>query len=198
MIIGTLFDSITIDFPIENDLSIVIGVNGSYKSHTLRLLTDYFIEKEENVVFLPDTRFFKHTENEIEHAVKILEDKNLVRKMLNPKKFPTIFERTGMDIAKMDIDSLRNQTMESGYAHLLDIFVSIVNGGGDPIVIIDEPEKHLSLGIQEEMIQMIQDIGVKKLIMATHAPSVIGKFWDNVVKIDECTAWKTKLTKTRQ
>lgn len=181
----TLFDHFSVSFPVENSLSIVIGPNGSYKTKTLELLFEYFLERNENVLFFPDeNRQFFLTEEDIEKVVHYKDIKS---------KF-SIVEKHELDLSLLKPESFYGKVITSGYLQLANIVCSILLQEEPTVVIIDMPERNLSIAWQNNLINDLLSLpNVKKLIVATHSPSILSSHWGNCIKIEDCVSLLTNL-----
>lgn len=185
MILETkLFNRFTIDFPVDQKVSIVIGPNGSYKSHTLRALKKHFEKNGERVLYFSDQRVFQTTKEEALKGAEIEKEKIRLRELISTKeKKKPLYEKYKLDLDKIDFEE--NGVIRSGFMHIVEIATKILLAKERPIVIIDEPEKNLHLRVQNELIQDLLGLGLKKLIVATHSPSIIGDFHSEIVGIEK-------------
>ncbi|WP_082785505.1 AAA family ATPase [Gluconobacter japonicus] len=59
---------------------------------------------------------------------------------------------------------------------------------GKPVVFIsDEPELSLHVEWQSELFKNIRKLNpLSQIISATHSPDIVGKFQENIIKIESC------------
>jgi archaellum biogenesis ATPase FlaH len=175
--IGKIFDK-DFNFPIEEKLKIVFGENGSGKTLALRKLASYFIEHGENVLYFPSERIFTADPETIRNAVYGL----LVNKKLcgeDPyKKYG--FVKSSIEYDLDHLEQYHNQYITSGIIQWVNFFGNIVsNADKEVIVIIDSPERSLHIRVQRNFVDDILELSnVKKLIICTHDPSMLGNHGD--------------------
>ena len=193
MILETkLFDRFTIDFPVDQKVSIVIGPNGSYKTHTLKALKEHFEKNGERVLYFSDQREFQTTKEEALKGAEIEKEKIRLRELISTKeKKKPLYEKYKLDLDKIDFEE--NDVIRSGFMHIVEIATKILLAKERPIVIIDEPEKNLHLRIQDELLKDLLGLGVKKLIVATHSPSIIDDFHSEIVGIERVVKEEKRL-----
>lgn len=162
-------NEIYVDFPLEKDLIILIGENGTYKTKTLEKIKSYFQENGEKVLYFSEERFVNFTKEDIENwlIVDTLSSKNLsaeydLNKILN-YKFP-----------------VKGSFIKEGSFQLVNFFYNIYKQEEKFNLIIDTPETNIHLSRKKNLINDLLSLdSVNKLIVATHCPSIIADNYTN-------------------
>lgn len=170
-----LFGEVEVSFPVDDELAILIGLNGSGKSLTLQLLKEYWEDQGEEVLYFPDERFFtKEACDSLWYLVEndLLDKYKLQKDMMKPKE-------------------MEGRFIHAGYYQLLNFFGTIMSHfekyNKEVIVIIDEPERNLHISHQSKLLSDIFSLNnVKKLVVATHSPEIISNHFENVLEIEGC------------
>lgn len=175
MFIGKLFNRFDVNFDIDKKITYLFGVNGAGKSQILNLLNTYFKKHGENVLYFPDNRKLDITSEEI---LSIMMAYRLQSKEKN------VFSKYNIKYNLLDIKN-NSTIIVSGFIQLVNFFCKIINGDKNLIVIIDEPERNLSVVFQKTLIDDIASFSnVKQIIIATHSPEIIGKNYDRCININ--------------
>ena len=181
MYIGKIFNC-DLNFPIENDISILIGTNGSGKTHTLNYLKQYFENNGENVLYFPDYRYF---------TSEPYKTKDIINSFIVMKKLTNEIIHINSDYLEYDLNKLysyHNKPIYNGIIQWINFMGNILlDQRNDKIVIIDTPETNMDITLRRQLLDDILSIGsIKKLIVCTHAPEIIGDRYDYIVNIDNC------------
>jgi predicted ATP-dependent endonuclease of OLD family len=174
MFIGKLFDRYDVNLDIEREDTFLVGFNGSGKTQTLNLLNQYFINQGENVLYFTDNRRLKMP------SEQILADM-MAYKLQGKQK--DIFSKHNI---KFDLLDFKNNVdyIGAGFIQLVNFYCSIIEGGENLIVLIDEPERNLHISEQYDLIDnIIAFPNVKKVIVATHSPCIINNRFDLCVEM---------------
>lgn len=171
-----LYEEMTVSFPMEEDLTILVGENGSGKTNLLKLLKEHWEEEGKEVLYFPAERLFTkkaHTSLWYLFDDKLLTKYNLKKDLMHPAE-------------------MEGHYIHSGYYQILNFFGTIMNHleqvNKEVIVIIDEPERNMQLENQSMLLEDILSMGlVNKLVVATHSPFIIDKNWrDKVINVENC------------
>ncbi|MDA1675245.1 ATP-binding protein [Bacillus cereus group sp. TH152-1LC] len=176
-----LFNQFEVQFPVDNDLTILIGNNGTGKTTLLKMLKDYYESEEKFVLYFPEQRIFnKSISNSLWYL--LIEDK---------------LAKYGVDVKYLDIKQIEDEYIYSGFHQIVNFFGSIMTTEEDDIVvIIDEPERHLSIEFQEMLINdLIQLPNVCKVIVASHSPFIASNHMSKMLSIGACTVRPSSLKK---
>lgn len=179
MYIGKLFDNYDIDFPIEKDLSIIIGENDSGKTQILYLLKEYFENLGENVVLLSENRKVMIDEDDILNID--ISNKLMYKNSLKQ----TIEHRYDINDPFVFDNHKKGDYIKSGYMQLLNMYYYLALQPNDSIIMIDIIEINLHVILQAVIVNdLIKIFNFKKLIITTHSLEVI-KWIDknNVISI---------------
>lgn len=169
-----IYDGKPIFFPIDNEISIVFGQNGSGKTLLLQELYQYFLDQKQNVIYLPDERIFDITEGE---ALRIIYQE----KMKNPNN---IFDKYDVNVDLLDLSSQEWNYIRSGHMQIVYMCCKVLSASENTVVLIDEPERNLHLEFQQTLISDLMAIPqITKIVAATHSPAVICEKW---VDIKDC------------
>lgn len=165
-----------VEFPINEDLVIIHGYNGTGKTKTLEILKRYFEKQNENVIYFDIDRCLNITK---EQAVGVITMYNLMSD--NPLK-------------KIDIslDDFRyfpkiGEYINNGHLQIINMITQIELANKQSIVLIDCPEINLHISLRKLFINIITSMNkVKKLIVVTHSPEIITYNLDNAIDIENC------------
>ena len=148
-----LFNLYPINFPLKNELSIIIGSNGSGKTKLLEILNRHYQSKNTNVIYFSDQRRFEVKEDDfMNHYLmwKLTEQDN------------------------------KNEFIYSGITQLVNFFGKILMAKKNTIVLIDEVERNLHIAIQHDLLNSLLTMSnIKKLIVTTHSPAIIGNWFND-------------------
>jgi predicted ATP-binding protein involved in virulence len=163
--IGKLFNRYDVNFPVDESLTIVIGSNGSGKTKTLELVTEYFTKKGENVLYFPSDRYLSIDQDQIDSVLTM-------HKLIDNN----VFERFGIN--HVNLNHYEKGYITSGHVQIMNMLCPIMlNPDREYVVIIDEPERNLHLTNKRKIVDVIYDLkNVKKLILSTHSPEVVGSY----------------------
>ena len=183
MYIGKIFDK-DLNFPVENKLSIIIGAHGTGKTLTLKRLKEYFEQHDENVIYFPEpeNRILTGDINEI----KMILENNFSLELLDPN-IENYFQMDTVNWILNRLELYINDYIDSGYVQLINFLYNILKVDKESIVIIDTPEAGLDIIVQRNLLQYLLNLcNTKKLIVCTHSPTIIDKYWDKVIDIGNC------------
>lgn len=127
-----------------------------------------------NVPERPNNQFFIDIINSFltNKILKIQSNKFIIISKITNKKIPLV-------------------NLSSGERHLLVMFHHILfSASENDFILLDEPEISLHISWQKKFISTLQEIVAFKplnILIATHAPSVVGSHWDLVVELNEPT-----------
>jgi len=175
-----LFDQYPIYFPLEDKLTIIIGHNGSGKTKLLESMRYYYTEQGENVVYFPYPRTLDVTYEEFKKVLEQTESL-VVLNQLSERGYDLDF------IKKWRLDQIDESVLEqefkwsysnyinSGTMQAINFLTQIMNAGPDVIVMIDFPEISMdNIKRRNFADDMLNLPNVKKLIMVTHCPEILG------------------------
>ena len=176
--IGKIFEQYPVNFPIDNELTIIHGANGSGKTQILNLLNEYFTKERENILFFPYNR------------ILTIKDEQLlsVYTMLKVIGENDLFSKYGLKYELVDnLNAYYEYPIFSGFFQLINFVCNIMLGPDNQIVLIDEIENNLSITIQRNLIKDLIEIKkIKKLIVTTHSPSILSDLWIYAVNANDC------------
>jgi predicted ATP-dependent endonuclease of OLD family len=172
--IGKLFDKYDVNFPIDDPLIIITGMNGSGKTKVLELVNEYFKEKSEDVLFFETERCLSINQDQIDSVLTM-------SKLINNN----VFEKFGIE--RVNLNHYEKGIITSGHVQIMNMLCPIIlNPDKNYVVIIDEPERNLHLSNRIKLIDVIYDLkNVKKLIVSTHSPEVVGNYRNETYKIEK-------------
>jgi predicted ATP-dependent endonuclease of OLD family len=170
-----LFNKYPVKFPIEEDLIILIGENGTGKTKTLEAVNEYFKEHGENTLYFPYNRKLTVTKEDI------IKTKSM-SKLLNINIFDTF------DIKLNRLQYIKKGTfINSGFVQIINFITNIMFLKEESIILIDLPEKSLHTTIRRKFINEIQKLpNIKKLIIVTHSPEIIVENSGSAIDIEYC------------
>ena len=186
MYIGEIFNK-SFNFPIENRLSIIIGMNGTGKTLALRKLKEYFEQNNENVVYFPEPE--KRILYGDPQEIKTILHNNFDLELLNPENtIKNNFNMAYLNYAIDNIENYLNDYIDSGYIQIINFLYHILRAEKESIILIDTPETNFDIIVQHNLLDYILSLcTVKKLIVCTHSPSIINNNWDSsIVEIENC------------
>lgn len=114
----------------------------------------------------------------------------IINSKLNFKKV-VISNEDGLIVVKDDGSELDTSKLSSGEQQIIVLYYELIFGVKDKLtLLIDEPEISLHVAWQRELLDDFKKIikmknGELGLIVATHAPQVIGNNWDFVIDLGE-------------
>ena len=169
--IGKIFNEYNVKFPLENKLSIIIGENGTGKTKSLECLYDYLIENEDcKTIFLEEYRFKLFNKDDIASLKMLIK-----------------LQEIEIDDSCFNIDHNYYQLGEfltSGKEQFLNMLYAAskcINGN----LLIDLPESNLSLHLQGQLINTLLSFDLKRLVIVTHSPEILGNYYDKAIEIDD-------------
>jgi predicted ATP-dependent endonuclease of OLD family len=174
-----IFDAYEVSFPLENKLSIVIGENGTGKTQILKALKRHFEEENKKVIYLGDNRHFSFSEKD---AYWLMFEEETIMKQ------ESVFKKYDIQSDKLDIKDMEGEFIYSGKVQLANLFCLLQQSRKEKvIVVIDEPERNISLGHQSAMLEdILKYPNVEKLIVSTHSPEILSKWYDEAVLANDC------------
>ena len=102
-----------------------------------------------------------------------------------------IFEEKFIIISNLTQQRVPIINLSSGEKHLFVLFYDLIfKAQENTFVLCDEPEISLHISWQKKFISTLQEIVAFKplnILIATHAPSVVGSHWNLVVELSEPT-----------
>lgn len=182
-----LFDIFPIKFPVDEQLVMVIGSNGTGKSYMLEAMRDYFIKKGENVVYFPPHRILDITYQDAQKALAALDSLAIMSTLSEAHYDLNLFGKWGLklDMMEFDMKMYYGNYIGSGFVQLVNFLTKIINAGPDTIVLIDTPETSIHYGIRRNFIDDLLHLGnIKKLIAVTHQPEILSNHWEETWEIE--------------
>jgi len=184
-----LWDLYDIQFPVEKEKVFIHGMNGSGKTHTLLHLKSYFEESGENVLYFPDERVFLL---DPEECNKIIRKHGGLRAMFGMKE--GFIGEHEIDPKQLHLEREYGTYIRRGKVQLINFFCSIMMLEKESVVIIDEPERNLHLMSQNSLISDLLKLrNVKKIIVATHSPSIISHSMQDAFNVESFFVENTKI-----
>lgn len=170
-----LFDAIKVRFPVEDELTIIHGLNGNYKTYTAEALARYYKNKGENVLFFPTFRILTVTKEQIDSAI-----------VMNKLAYENFFNQMNLSDALRGIEREFGDYINRGTTQLLNFLTNIIVEE-DATVIIDTPEVNLDMYAKRNFVDAIQSLeNVKRLILITHQPEIIEDKTSTMINIEQC------------
>lgn len=164
--IGMAFEKYPINFPVDNKLTILIGVNGSGKTTTLFALEEYYKKRGDNVLFFKENRLLDITFEDVENF-------SIICKLThNEDIFKSIYH-INLDLLKETFKYHRGY-IRTGILQIVNFFCTINKQKESPIVLIDFPETNLDINYQHKFLENILEYcNIKSMVVATHSPEII-------------------------
>lgn len=177
-----LWNKYDLQFPVDQDKTYLIGENGTGKSHTLFHLKTYFEEQGEPVIYFPDDRFFLLDPDECYSMLR--KSKNLRELVGMEKKFT---DEYNINLDQLFLEKHYGAYISSGMLQLVNFYCTIESASEKSIVLIDEPERHIDYIKRNNLINTFFNFpNTKKIIVATHCPSIINGDFSLILNIDDC------------
>lgn len=177
-----LWDKYDLQFPVDQEKTFLIGENGSGKTHTLLHLKTYFEEQGESVLYFPDDRFFSLEPEECYSMLRT--SKNLREIVGTEKKFADKYE---MNLDTLFLERNYGTYISSGMLQLVNFYCTIEAAPKKSIVLIDEPERNIDYIKRRSLIDTLFNFSnTKKIIVATHCPSIIEGHINLMIDINQC------------
>jgi len=188
MYIGNVFNY-KVNFPLDNEIVIIIGENGSYKTKTIECLNDFLLKNNEDVFFIDEYRSRNYDFSNLEKMNERIKNISMYL-VLNGeyKKYNHLIERIEYAIEKIK----KGSCLSDGEFELVRIF-SCLNTEKDIknlTIILDQPEIHLHLSIKKHLIEFLNEFGFKRIVAVTHCPSIIGGLFKHIVSIKDIIDYK--------
>lgn len=170
-----IFNTISVRFPVEEELVLIHGINGNYKTNTLELLAKYYISKGENVLYFPTDRILNVTRKQIDGAV-----------VMNKLAYENFFNTINLQAAMFNIEAEYGDFINRGTTQLLNFLTNIIIEE-DVTVLIDTPEINLDMYAKRNLVDSIKSLeNVKRLVMVTYNPEIIDEYTGEMINIEEC------------
>lgn len=175
-IIGKMFNKYEVRFPIDNKLTILHGKNGTGKTKVLETLSKYWEEKNRNVLFFAEDRVLKVKKEQIESIFTMF-------KMFDDD----FFNHASIQSALFNIEEEYGFYINRGTTQQLNFYTQIALAGEDVHLLIDYPEKNLDMLAQRKLIKsLLYFENIKKIVIVTHSPEIIGHLREECLSITEC------------
>jgi len=177
-----LWDTYGLQFPVDQDKTYLIGGNGTGKSHTLFHLKQYFEEQGESVIYFPDDRSFLL---DPEKCYSMLRTSKNLRELVGiEKKFS---DEYNINLDQLFLEKHYGRYISSGLLQLVNFYCTIESAPEKSVVLIDEPEKHIDYLKRDNLINTFFNFSnTKKIIVATHCPSIINGDFSLILNIENC------------
>lgn len=179
MLIGKMFNKdVFID---ENRrLTIVIGENGAGKTYLLDTLNDFFKERNENVLYLGEDRYF-HFEDE-KDVIDTLESAEVLNGITGIK------DRINLDKMSFELNHLiqyKDKYISSGSIQWINFLYNFEKAEQDTNLLIDLPERNLDFMKSNAFLNKVLSYDkFKRIFIATHSPTLIKNSFDDAIDID--------------
>ncbi|MFW6007688.1 MAG: hypothetical protein ACOCP8_00370 [archaeon] len=175
--IGKLFNKYKVNFPIEEDIVIIIGMNGTGKTKTLELLRNYYLNNKDNVLYFPSDRILTITKDDAESVETSIET---MLKLMG-SQYPIYFK----DYRNFKYTK-KGEYINNGILQFQNFVTNIALGGKNLKVLIDMPEINLDLNKENLFIKTLTLFSnIKQLVIVTHSPSIMSTYSDKAYDIEK-------------
>ncbi len=165
------------------DVNILVGQNGSGKTNLLKKISWVLGTTIISVTTKP-ILFYNIPQNS---------STDKFTKIINKSFYNKVIEYGSVgNVSVVMIDGKPIQHLSDGENRLFHILRTVLwQNGRESTLILDDPETHLSIKWQSELIQNIKDLNPNcKVIIATHSPAIFKKGWGG--KVVDIETIKTK------
>lgn len=180
-----LFQKYPINWPLNEKLTIITGVNESGKTLLLESMSDYFIEQQEKVLYFPVDRILNTDFFNFKMVWDKLDSLNVMSQLSDVGQDYNFTKKWGINLSALEmyLKTRQYNYIDTGLCQAINFVVNIMNYGDDIIVMIDMPEKNLDMYKKKSIIDDLLHLpNVKKLIAVTHSPEIISRHmpyaWD--------------------
>lgn len=155
--------------------------------------TDLQLPKEnlDPVVLRVMTEFLSDSEAKFRVVEPLLDRLELLTNILNKKfqyKRLEVDRRRGFVVKTRGGEEVRPDQLSSGEQHELVLLYDLLFGAkDDALVLIDEPEISLHVTWQKSFLSDLREVAAltrQRFIVATHSPSIVGKYSDRMVRLE--------------
>lgn len=170
--IGTVFGKHEITFPVNSDLLILFGKNGTGKTQVLNLLANYYEEKGENVVHFKSERKYQLSQDEVE-SIYVMHE---LTDSYNWLKY--FLDSLDIQLNPWDFELIKKgELIHDGFMHIVDILATLSLVTEKSIVLIDNFEKGIHPSLYKPFLEIIRKLSItKKLIVTTYKVDQFGHF----------------------
>lgn len=173
--IATLVNGYDLYFPIENEVSILIGENGSGKTLSLEALVSYYEEKGENVLYFPEDRGINLP---VQRMIQLMEEEM--------EKETNIYKKFHISLNAHDFSSYDPTIVTAGKVQIINFITTIQNELLPSIVIIDFPEKNVDIESQRHIVKTLYEMdNVQQIIVTTHSPCILGDISEHALEMGQ-------------
>jgi ABC-type lipoprotein export system ATPase subunit len=177
-----IWNKYNLQFPVDQDKTFLIGENGSGKSHALLHLKTYFEEQGESVIYFPDDRFFLLEPKE---CYSMLRKSKNVRELVGMEK--NFAAQYNINLDTLFLERHYEKYISSGILQLVNFYCTIESAPEKSIVLIDEPERNIDYIKRGTLVDTLFNFSnTKKIIVATHCPSITENHYSLMIDIKEC------------
>lgn len=148
-------------------------------------------ESLDPVVLRVMTEFLTDSEEKFKVVEPLLDRLELLTGVLNKKfqyKDLTVDRHEGFVVVTQDGERVRPDQLSSGEQHELVLLYDLLFGAKDEaLVLIDEPEISLHVNWQKSFLSDLREVSTlarHRFIVATHSPSIIGRYSDRMVRLE--------------
>lgn len=174
-----------IDFPLEKDLSIIIGYNGSGKTTVLNHLNDYLLDKGENVLYFKEQRHFNL---DYEKVYEMLRAEQNLKKLFNKEDFNNLVSSHHLNIEELFLKEsfIGHSFISNGKHQLVNFFCNIKSLKEPATILIDLPETNIDSMTRKYLLDFLFNLkNTKKLIVVTHCPMIASSIYkDHIIDIE--------------
>jgi len=188
----------SVDFELNEDVNIIYGSNGSGKSTLLDEIHSATINGHDRIEFadssaslIVDYIYNSVSQNKFLILQQDKVDLSLIYSIADEfiygKKVIREYSRELMFQLDQSDKRIPMSELSNGEKSFLYILLTVAYQKGNPsVLIVDDPETHLHIVLQKELIDLIKKINPNcQIIFATHSPQIISHYWDETFDLDE-------------
>jgi len=188
----------SIDFELNEDVNIICGANGSGKSTLLDEIHSVTINRHDSIEFadssaslIVDYIYDSVSQNKFlilqQDKVDLSVVYSIADEFIYGKKVIREYSRELTFQMDQSDKKIPMSELSSGEKSFLYILLTVAYQNGMPsVLIVDDPETHLHIVLQKELIDLIRKINPNcQIIFATHSPQIISHYWDETFHLDE-------------
>jgi predicted ATPase len=166
---------------------VIIGENGSGKTKLLEAMRDYYIGKNENVVYFPYERTLDITYTQYKEAVEKLDTLEVMNKLSENGLNLNLVKKWNLEnIQEFDFIIAQDRYIQSGTMQAANFLTKITLAKEKSIVMIDFPEISLDCMKKRSFIDDIWNIpNIGQLIIVTHCPEIVSNHRDEIWEIEQ-------------